>query len=181
MQIGRTIEKVRSRQKSRVSTSKNLKELKRAQDFGEFVKDVADIKRRLHVLETRSDDRPAHLSGNVRDDKDSQAGARHDLEVRMDKLLSFVDQLELFLNQKESPTPSRLIRDAWNQLDDWGKLRGFAWAVSTAKYLRDRSRYAVGGMSQEPDPEAYAEGILRGLVDEPDPIVPDSGSIARSN
>src|SRR3989442_3365275 len=93
MQIARTAEKERSRPK-RIGTSKNLKELRRPQDLGELVKDLADVKRRLRLLETRSDDPPAHLSGNVGDDKGSQAGARHRLEARMDKLLSFVDRLE---------------------------------------------------------------------------------------
>jgi hypothetical protein len=99
----------------------------------------------------------------------------------MDKLLSFVDQLEQFLNQKESPTPSPLIREAWNQLDDWGKLRGFAWALATAKYLRDRSRFAVGGSSQEPDPETHAEGVLRGLLDNADSNVPRRDLVARAH
>ncbi len=181
MQVERTVEKERSRPRIRIGTSKSPKELRRPQDLGELMKDLADVKRRLRLLENRPDDQPAHLSGNVGDDKGSQAGARHSLEAQMDKLLSFVDQLEQFLNQKGSPTPSPLIREAWNQLDDWGKLRGFAWVLAMAKYLRDRSRFAVGGLSQEPDPEAHAEGVLRGLLDQPDSTAPRDDFVSRTH
>jgi hypothetical protein len=120
MQTSKGVEKQRSRRTRRVTRSEDLKGSGTPPNLGEFVKDVAEIKRRLRVLETSANtvatNRIANVAGSM--SHTGQAEAQPARELAMDKLLSLVDQLELFVNQKESPRPSPLIRDAWNRLDD---------------------------------------------------------------
>jgi hypothetical protein len=80
-----------------------------------------------------------------------------------DKLSTLSDQIMEFLDQRGPVTVSPQLRDLWKQLDEREKLGAFAMALGAAKIARDRSRFVAGTSKIEPDPDAYAEIISRGL------------------
>jgi hypothetical protein len=78
-----------------------------------------------------------------------------------DKLSTLSDQIMEFLDQRGPVTV--LNSELWKQLDEREKLGAFAMALGAAKIARDRSRFVAGTSKIEPDPDAYAEIISRGL------------------